>query len=65
MQPRIQYAKTAGGVGIAFWTMGNGMSLPTQCLLQPALTETRSAHVRWEAQEPSSVDERGEGEYGL
>ena len=33
MDLRIQHAKAAAGVGIAFWTMGNGMSLPTQCLL--------------------------------
>jgi hypothetical protein len=26
MEPRIQYAKTADGVSIAFWTMGEGMS---------------------------------------
>ncbi len=27
MEPRIQYAKTSDGVSIAFWTMGEGMSL--------------------------------------
>jgi pimeloyl-ACP methyl ester carboxylesterase len=25
MEPRIQYAKTADGVNIAFWTLGKGM----------------------------------------
>jgi hypothetical protein len=25
MEPRIQYAKTADGVSIAFWTLGKGM----------------------------------------
>jgi hypothetical protein len=24
MEPRIQYAKTAGGVSMAFWTLGKG-----------------------------------------
>ena len=27
MEPRIQYAQTADGVSIAFWTMGKGMPL--------------------------------------
>jgi hypothetical protein len=27
MEPRIQYAQTADGVSIAFWTMGKGMTL--------------------------------------
>ena len=27
MEPRIQYAKTADGVSIAFWTLGEGMPL--------------------------------------
>jgi len=27
MEPRIQYAQTADGVSIAFWTMGKGMAL--------------------------------------
>jgi len=25
MEPRIQYAKTADGVSIAFWTLGEGV----------------------------------------
>jgi hypothetical protein len=25
MEPRIQYAKTADGMSIAFWTLGEGM----------------------------------------
>jgi hypothetical protein len=27
MEPRIQYAKTADGVSIAFWTLGQGPPL--------------------------------------
>ncbi len=27
MEPRIHYAKTADGVSIAFWTLGEGMPL--------------------------------------
>ena len=27
MEPRIQYAKTADGVSIAFWTLGEGQPL--------------------------------------
>ena len=27
MEPRIQYAQTADGVSIAFWTLGEGMAL--------------------------------------
>ena len=27
MEPRIQYARTADGVSIAFWTLGEGMPL--------------------------------------
>jgi len=27
MEPRIQYAQTADGVSIAFWTLGGGMPL--------------------------------------
>jgi len=26
MEPRIQYAQTADGVSIAFWTLGEGAS---------------------------------------
>jgi hypothetical protein len=25
MEPRIQYAQTSDGVGIAYWTLGDGM----------------------------------------
>ena len=31
MEPRIQYAKTADGVSIAFWTLGEGMPLVCTC----------------------------------
>ena len=27
MEPRIQYAQTANGVSIAYWTLGDGMPL--------------------------------------
>ena len=27
MEPRIQYAKTADGVSIAYWTLGDGKRL--------------------------------------
>ncbi len=27
MEPRIQYAQTADGASIAFWTLGEGMPL--------------------------------------
>ena len=27
MEPRIQYAQTADGVSVAFWTLGEGMAL--------------------------------------
>ena len=27
MEPRIQYAKTADGVSMAFWTVGDGMAI--------------------------------------
>ena len=27
MEPRIQYAQTADGVSIAYWTLGEGMPL--------------------------------------
>ena len=29
MEPRIQYTQTEDGVSIAFWTLGEGMSLVT------------------------------------
>ena len=36
MEPRIQYAKTADGVSIAFWTLGVGMPLSAYAArLQP------------------------------
>ena len=28
MEPRIQYAKTKDGVSIAFWTLGEGPTMP-------------------------------------
>ena len=33
MEPRIQYAKTADGVSIAYWTLGEGMPLVHMPLL--------------------------------
>jgi class 3 adenylate cyclase len=45
MEPRIQYAKTSDGVGIAYWTMGEGRRL----LLSPPLL---FSHLRLELQYP-------------
>ena len=39
MEPRIQYAKTADGVSIAFWTLGEGVSLALMA---------DSSYFRWE-----------------
>ena len=33
MEPRIQYAQTADGVSIAFWTMGEGMPLVSMTII--------------------------------
>ncbi len=44
MEPRIQYAKTADGVSIAFWTLGEGMPL----VFMPGLI----SHVQMEWQIP-------------
>jgi pimeloyl-ACP methyl ester carboxylesterase len=69
MEPRTQYAKTADGVSIAFWTLGEGalpvVSLPS---LLPALRvgwripDVRGAWERW-AQDRMVVlyDGRGRG----
>jgi len=45
MEPRIQYAKTADGVSIAFWTLGQGMPL----VQMPALPWS---HMQLEWQNP-------------
>jgi class 3 adenylate cyclase len=44
MEPRIQYAQTADGVSIAFWTMGEGMPL----VQMPVLF----SHIQMECQWP-------------
>jgi hypothetical protein len=36
MEPRIQHAKAADGVGIAFWTLGQG--LPYVLMPDPAFS---------------------------
>ena len=53
MEPRIQYAKTADGVSIAFWTLGEGMPLVhmpwmlnTHLELEWQLAEMRRWHER-------------------
>jgi class 3 adenylate cyclase len=45
MEPRIQYAKTADGVSIAFWTLGEGMPL----VHMPAIPWS---HIQLEWQDP-------------
>ena len=45
MEPRIQYAKTADGVSIAFWTLGEGMPV----MHMPALPWS---HIQLEWQNP-------------
>jgi len=45
MEPRIQYAKTADGVSIAFWTLGQGMPLVS-------LPELPLSHIQMEWQLP-------------
>jgi class 3 adenylate cyclase len=45
MEPRIQYAKTADGVSIAFWTLGEGTAL----VIMPLLPYS---HVQLESQIP-------------
>jgi len=46
MEPRIQYAKTADGVSIAFWTLGEGMPL---VIMPPSVL---ASHVQLEWQWP-------------
>jgi len=45
MEPRIQYAQTADGVSIAFWTLGQGM--PFVCMPSPPFS-----HIQLEWQLP-------------
>jgi hypothetical protein len=40
MDPRIQYAKSANWVSIAFWTLGEGMPL----VWMPVMADS---HVQW------------------
>ncbi len=40
MEPRIQYAQTEDGVGIAFFTLGEGVPL-IEMTGEPALTLTK------------------------
>ena len=46
MEPRIQYAQTADGVSIAFWTLGEGM--PLVYMMLPPFT-----HIGFEWQDPA------------
>ena len=47
MEPRIQYAQTADGVSIAFWTLGEGM--PLVQMPTPPLS-----HIQLEWQSPGN-----------
>ena len=45
MEPRIQYAQTADGVGIAFWTLGEGKPLvPSHAQLAWQVPEVRRVY---------------------
>ncbi len=43
MEPRIQYAQTADGVSIAFWTLGEGMPL----VQMPAMLSHSQLEWQW------------------
>ena len=45
MEPRIQYAKTADGVNIAFWTLGEGVPVVQMSSLP-------FSHIQLEWQDP-------------
>jgi class 3 adenylate cyclase len=80
MEPRIQYAQTADGVSIAFWTMGDGMPLvhmPVPPLshiqLEWQMPEIRRwyqglarkrKHVRYDGR-GSGLSDRDVGDYSL
>jgi len=52
MEPRIQYAQTADGVSIAFWTLGEGMPLVHMPLVFPHV------QLEWQIREVRSFYER-------
>ena len=53
MEPRIQYATTADGVSIAFWTLGEGP--PLICL---PMIPTSHVELEWQTQESRKMYER-------
>jgi class 3 adenylate cyclase/pimeloyl-ACP methyl ester carboxylesterase len=53
MEPRIQYAKTADGVSIAFWTLGEGMAL-----VQTPVSPCGVLQVEWQIPPIRAWDER-------
>jgi len=54
MEPRIQYAKTADGVSIAFWTLGEGMPL----VCTPAMGGPNHINLLWQWPEYRAFLER-------
>ena len=54
MEPRIQYAKTADGVSIAFWTLGEGMPF----VLPPAMGGPNHVNLWWQWPEYRAFSER-------
>jgi class 3 adenylate cyclase/pimeloyl-ACP methyl ester carboxylesterase len=48
VEPRIQYAKTADGVSIAFWTLGEGMPL-VEMPIQPSHIQMEWQLPQWRA----------------
>ena len=53
MEPRIQYAQTADGVSIAFWTLGEGMAL-----VQTPVSPCGVLQVEWQIPPIRAWDER-------
>jgi class 3 adenylate cyclase len=53
MEPRIQYAKTADGVSIAFWTLGQGMPL-----VNPPTYPASHLELEWQIPEIRHWEER-------
>src|SRR5574341_805418 len=47
MEPRIQYAKTADGVSLAFWTLGEGMPFVQMPLLGASHIELEWRMPEW------------------
>ncbi len=58
MEPRIQYAKTADGVSIAFWTLGQGVPF-VQCQIFPGAISNWSGRIPGGAAGTSGWRRRG------